>query len=110
MMNLKTVVRIVALLAVVAVALPALAKPITRNITVVSPARVGSTQLEVGDYQVVVDGERVTVRKGREIVAETRGRWETRETKYDRHIILVDSNKQVREIRFAGKREVLILE
>lgn len=110
MRNVKAVMPVVALLAVIALVLPAVAKPITRNITFNSPAKIGSTQLEVGEYKLIVDGDQVTVRKGREVVAEARGRWEERDTKFHRNTIVVDGDKQVREIRFAGKRQVLILE
>jgi hypothetical protein len=108
--NLRTVMPVVALLAVIALVLPAVAKPTTRNITFNSPAKIGSTLLEVGEYKLVVDGEQVTVRKGREVVAEARGRWEERDSKFHRNTLVVDANKQVREIRFAGKSQVLILE
>jgi hypothetical protein len=109
-MNAKTLVRIIAVLAVVALTIPAMAKPITRNITVTSPAKIGSAQLEIGSYKLVIDDEHVIVRQDRETVVETRGRWETRDTKYSRNSLIVGPDRQVREIRFAGKREVLILE
>lgn len=108
-MRSKTLVRILALLAVAALAIPALAKPISKNISILQPAKVGSTQLSVGEYRILVDGSRVTIQKFNKTVAEVEGRWEQRDKKAERNSIVLGPNDEVQEIRFQGESRVLIL-
>jgi hypothetical protein len=105
----KSLVRILALVAVAALAVPALAKPVSKNINLPLPARVGTAQLTVGDYRILVDGSKVTVQQGKKILAEVEGRWEERGRKQPQDSIQIGPNGQVQEIRFGGDSRVLVL-
>ena len=106
---LKSLVRFINLLAVVALAVPAVAKPVSKHINISTPAKLGSTQLSAGDYHLLIDGTKVTVQRGSKVVAETEGRWEERSEKARQNSMLLGSNGEVREIRFAGETRVLVL-
>jgi len=108
-MRSKSLVRILALVAVAALAVPVLAKPFSKNINLLQPAKVGTAQLPVGEYRILVDGSKVTVQQGKKILAEVEGRWEERDRKQTRNSILVGPNGEVQEFRFAGDSRVLVL-
>jgi hypothetical protein len=87
---------------------PVFAKPLTKTINISQPAKVGKASLEAGEYQLSIDGNKATVHKGRNTVAESEGRWEEREAKSQYTSILVGENGQVREVRFAGQKKVFV--
>src|SRR5437899_10398100 len=58
-MRINSLVRFVALLAVVALAVPALAKPVSKTINISQPAKLGSSQLTAGEYRLLIDGTKV---------------------------------------------------
>ena len=105
----KSFVRMVALLAIVAVAIPVLAKPVSKSIKILQSAKVGTTQLVTGEYKLLIDGDKVTIQKGKEVVATVNCRWEQRDTKPERNAYVVGSNGDLQEIRFAGENRVLVL-
>lgn len=108
-MRFKPLVRFAALLAAVALAIPAMAKPVSKHLTLSAPAKFGSTQLTAGDYHLLIDGTKVTVQRGRQIVAELEGRWEQREKKASANSVLLGAGGEVKEIRFAGDTRALVL-
>jgi hypothetical protein len=108
-MTNKNLVRFIALLAVVALALPVMAKPISKNISIAQPAKLGTSQLTAGEYHLLIDGTRVTVQKGKNVVAEVTGRWEDRDAKARYNSVLLGADGQVQEVRFAGENRVLVL-
>ncbi len=108
-MRVKTWIRFVALLAVVALALPALAKPISKSVNITQPAKLGSTQLTAGEYRLLIDGDKVTVQRDRKVIAQVTGHWEQRETKSRYNSVLLGSNGEVQEVRFEGDSRVLVL-
>lgn len=108
-MRNSSLLRIFALLTVLALAMPVLAKPVTKSITLNQPARVGSAQLEAGDYRLVIEDTKVTVKRGKEVLATIEGRWEMRETKASHNSILTGANGEIKEVRFGGDKRVLVL-
>ncbi|HYL09906.1 MAG TPA: hypothetical protein VEU31_04140 [Candidatus Acidoferrales bacterium] len=108
-MRSKTLFQIVALLAVVALAVPMFAKPISKSLTITRDAKFGKTDLSAGEYRLLIDGSKVTVQKGNKVVAESEGRWEERKEKADYNSVLIGSDGTVQEVRFAGDRRVLVL-
>ncbi len=108
-MHIKSLVRFVALLGALALAVPAMAKPISKHINIASPAKVGSTHLKAGEYHLLIDGTKVTVHSGSKVVAEVEGRWEQRDRKSQNDAVLLGPNGEVKEIRFAGDNRVLLL-
>ena len=65
--------------------------------------------VKAGDYRATIDNNHVTLLNGKKVVAESDGRWETRDNKSPYTGIVADSNGRVLELRFEGKAEVFIL-
>lgn len=108
-MRVNSLVRLVALVAVVALAVPAVAKPVTKSINLTRPAKLGSTQLDAGEYHLIIDENKVTVQRNAKTVAEVEGRWEQREQKSPYNSVLLGPNGELKEIRFSGEKRVLVI-
>jgi hypothetical protein len=100
--------RIIAVLAAVALATPAFAKPTVTTVTIAQSAKLGKTDLKAGEYRLMIDGSHATVQKGKNIVAESEGRWEERGGKASYDAILIGEDGHVKEIRFSGKTKVFV--
>jgi hypothetical protein len=102
-----------ALVAITVLAVPVFAKnlsgTVSRIITLSHSAKVGNAQLKPGEYSLLVDGDRVTVKKGNKVIAETQGRWVDRNEKPADDAVVVGSDGNVQEFRFEGDRRVLVL-
>lgn len=98
----------VVLLAVVALAVPLFAKPVSRTINITQTARIGKTDLQAGEYRLRIDGTKATLQKGKEVIAEGEGRWEDRGEKSRYDSLLLGDGGQVREVRFAGMKQVFV--
>ncbi len=107
-MKSNSFVRSMALLAATALAVPAFAKPFAKTINIAQAAKLGKTDLRAGEYRLEIDGNKATVQKGKQVVAESEGRWEDRSAKAAYDSILVGENGQVREVRFAGQTRVFV--
>ena len=107
-MKLNSIHRIAVLFVALAMVVPVFAKPFTKTINISQAAKVGKASLEAGEYQLSIDGNKATVQKGKNTVAESEGRWEEREAKSQYTSILVGENGQVREVRFAGQKKVFV--
>jgi len=101
-------VRSIALLAAIALAVPVFAKPISKTINISQAAKLGKADLQAGEYRLLIDGNKATVQKGKEVVAETEGRWEDRDTKSNYDAVLLGENGQVKEVRFSGQKRVFV--
>lgn len=108
-MRSKVLVGIVAVLVAVALTLPVMAKPVSKMINIAQPAKIGNVQLSAGDYRLLIDGDKVTVQKGKKVIAEVTGRWDQRPAKAEANSIVLGPSGEVQEIRFAGDRRVLVL-
>jgi hypothetical protein len=107
-MKTNSVIRTLALLAAVALAVPAFAKPFAKTISIAQTARLGKSELTAGEYRLAIEGNKATVQKGRQVVAESEGRWEDRSAKAAYDSVLVGENGQVKEVRFAGQTRVFV--
>ena len=107
-MRNNSLVRCAALLAALALAVPAFAKPVSKTINITQAAKVGKADLKAGEYRLLIDGEKVTVQKGKATVAESGGRWEERDQKSSYDAVLLAADGQVKEVRFAGKKSVFV--
>ena len=105
----KSLLRIVALLVVVALAVPALAKPVSKSISLPQKVRIGGTALDAGSYQLLIDGTSVTIKKGRQVVAQVEGQWEQMAKAPDYTSVLLGDNGEVKEIRFRGEKRYLVI-
>ena len=108
-MKLNFILRSVALGAAFACTVPLLAKPISKTLNLTQTAKIGKADLRAGEYRLLIDGNRATVEKGRQVLAECEGRWEDRSTKSPNDSVLVGEDGQVKEVRFAGKTRVFVL-
>jgi len=107
-MKMNSFVRCLALLAALAVTLPAFAKPFTKTITISQTAKLGKAELTAGEYRLQIEGSKATVQKGKQVVAESEGRWEDRSAKSDYNSVVIDEKGQVLEVRFAGQARVFV--
>ena len=107
-MKLNKLARILALVAVAALAVPAFAKPVSKTFNITQAARVGKVDLQAGEYRLLIDGTKATVQKGNTVIAQSEGRWEERDTKSNYDAVLVGENGQVKEVRFSGQKRVFV--
>lgn len=107
-MRHNSLVRCAALLAALAITVPMFAKPVTKTINITQAAKVGKTDLKAGEYRLLIDGEKVTVQKGKQVVAECQGKWEERSEKSAYDAVLLGENGQVKEVRFSGQKRVFV--
>lgn len=87
---------------------PLLAKPVSRTFNITQAAKIGKADLRAGAYRLLIDGNKATIEKGRQVLAESEGRWEERSTKAANDSVLIGENGQVKEVRFAGQTRVFV--
>ena len=107
-MKTNSFLRSIALLAAIALAVPAFAKPFAKTISLAQAAKVGKSELQAGEYRLQIEGTKATVQKDKQIVAESEGRWEERSSKAANDSVLLGDNGEVKEIRFAGQSRVFV--
>jgi hypothetical protein len=107
-MKSNSIVRSIALLAALALAIPVFAKPFAKTINISQSAKLGKAELKAGEYRLQIDGTKATVQKGKEVVAESEGRWEDRSAKSAYDSVLISETGQVKEVRFAGQARVFV--
>ena len=107
-MKSHSFLRSAALLAALAVAVPMFAKPFSKTINIAQSAKIGKADLKAGEYRLLIDGNKATVQKGKEVVAESEGRWENRDSKSLYDSVLLGENGQIREVRFSGQTRVFV--
>jgi hypothetical protein len=107
-MKFNSIVRSAALVAALACTVPLLAKPITKTINITQSAKIGKADLRAGEYRLMIDGNKATVQRGGQVLAESEGRWEDRNTKAAYDSVLVGENGQVKEVRFSGQSRVFV--
>ena len=107
-MKTNSFVRSLALLAAIAVAVPAFAKPFAKTITIAQSSKIGKADLKAGEYRLLIDGNKATVQKGKSVVAESEGRWEDRSAKSSYDSVLIGENGQIKEVRFSGQTRVFV--
>ena len=92
-----------------AIAVPLFAKPVSTTVPLAHPAKVGQTELKAGEYRFQIDGDHLTILKGKTQMAEANGRWEDRDNKSEYTSIVSNADGKVIELRFAGKKSVFVL-
>jgi hypothetical protein len=98
-----------ALLALAVIVSPAFAKPITKVITVIEHQKIAGKQLNNDDYTFRVDDTKLVVELRHKVVAETTGRWEPRDTKYEADTLVSGADGQIIELRFAGEKRAFVI-
>jgi hypothetical protein len=107
-MKSNSVLRSLTLLAVIALAVPAFAKPLSKTINIPQAAKLGKADLQAGEYRLLIDGTKATVQKGKQVIAQSEGRWEDRDAKSNYDAVLLGDNGQVKEVRFSGQKRVFV--
>ncbi len=104
----KTVryLKILAVILGLAMAIPAMADTLSKGITLYNPAKLGGTELKAGDYWLVFDGAKVTLKQGKKVVAEAKAEWVEVKTASQGDAIIVD-NGAISEIRIGGRKRVI---
>ena len=108
-MQSKSWVQNLVLLAAVAITVPAFAKPVSKSLPLNHSVHVGKYDVKAGDYNVLIDGNHLTMKKSNKVVAEADGRWEERNVKSEYTEILSDNEGKVLELRFAGNKSAFVL-
>lgn len=108
-MKSNSLVRTTVLLGAIALAVPVFAKPVSKTINITQSAKVGKADLKAGEYRFLIDGNKATVQRGKQVLAETEGRWEDRDSKSEYDAVLLGSDGQVKEVRFSGQKRVFVL-
>jgi hypothetical protein len=107
-MKSNSLLRSLTLLAVIALVVPAFAKPLSKTINIPQAAKLGKADLQAGEYRLLIDGNKATVQRGKQVVAESEGRWEDRDSKSNYDAVLLGDNGQVKEVRFSGQKRVFV--
>ena len=107
-MKFNTLVRTAALLGALCLSVSVFAKPFVKTLSISQPAKVGQVTLQAGEYKFSIDGNKVTVQRGKDQLAQSEGRWEDRDAKSDYDAVLVNSEGQLKEVRFAGQKRVFV--
>jgi hypothetical protein len=97
------------LLAALAIAIPVLAKPMAKTLPIAHEVHFGQVDVKSGEYRVTIDDNHLTLTKGKNVIAESAGRWEERDTKPEYDEIVSNAEGKVIELRFAGKKSVFVL-
>lgn len=107
-MKFNTILRSLALAAALASTVPLLAKPFSKTINIAQSAKIGKADLQAGEYRLSIDGNKATVQRGKQTIAESDGRWEDRSTKSAMDSVLIGENGQIKEVRFSGQTRVFV--
>jgi hypothetical protein len=108
-MKSQSILPTAALLAALALAIPTLAKPVSKTITISNPTKIGKYDLKAGEYRLLIDGNKASIQQGKRMVAETEGRWEERDSKAFSDAVVIDDHGQVLEVRFNGLKQVFVI-
>jgi len=108
-MSNNSLVRSLVLVSALAISVPAFAKPVVKDLPITHSMRIGKTTIQSGDYRILIDGNHLTIQKGKNVVAEAEGRWEDRDAKVPYDEIVSTADGKILELRFGGKKSVFVL-
>ncbi len=78
------------------------------NITLFSPHTLAGTQLAAGNYQLIANESKITVKKDGKVVAEANAQWMDGQGKAS-DTSLVTEGDSIREIHFGGKSRYVVI-
>ena len=105
----NSIVRSLILASALAISVPAFAKPMVKDLPITHTIHVGQTSVQSGDYRILIDGNHLTIQKGKKVVAQAEGRWEERDSKPPYDEVVSDGDGKMLELRFEGKKSVFVL-
>jgi hypothetical protein len=80
------------------------------SVTLFHPSIIGGTELKAGDYKIMVDGEKATIRAGKQIV-EAAVKVETGNDRFPKTAVKYtngDGKYHILEIRIGGTNDTLV--
>lgn len=108
-MSNNSLFRSLIVVSALAFSVPAFAKPVVKDLPITHTIHVGKATIQSGDYRILIDGNHLTIQKGKNIVAESEGRWEERDAKVPYDEIVSTADGTMLELRFGGKKSVFVL-
>jgi hypothetical protein len=108
-MKTHSALKTLALASVLVFSTGLVAKPMAKSLTVTHPVHVGKSDVKVGDYRAMIDGNHLVLVNGKKTVAEAEGRWEDRDTKSPYTAIVADADGRVIELRFEGQKSAFVI-
>ena len=118
-MNNRGITLVLALLAIVALALPVAARNdndaptqqkllVSMSVDLNNAATLGGTQLKPGSYSVKADNQKVTLLRGGKSVAEAPVQWKNEDGKAAYSSIVTEGGR-ITEIHFGGKSKYIAI-
>jgi hypothetical protein len=98
----RSLVALFALLLVLALGAPCFAKPTSVSVSLSRTSQFAGATLSPGDYQLVVDGNKITLKKNGKAVAEATGEWKKADHKPVNDYFVFNSDNQIIEIHLRG--------
>ena len=80
----------------------------TYRLTLARASMVGNTELKAGDYKMEVDGDKVTIKSGKNTVNTATVKVENGDQKFAQTTIRYDNSDHVQEIRVGGTKTKLV--
>ncbi len=108
-MSNNSLFRSLILFSALAISVPAFAKPVVKDLPITHSMHIGKTAIQSGDYRILIDGNHLTIQKGKNVVAQAEGRWEERDSKPPYDEVVSDGDGKMLELRFEGKKSVFVL-
>lgn len=98
--------QIIAVVLALALAAPVLADTISKSLSLREPAKLGGTELKAGEYWLVFDGAKLTLKKGKKVVAEAQAEWVDVKFEVRGDTFIVEKGA-ISEIRIEGRSRVI---
>ncbi|HUK29670.1 MAG TPA: hypothetical protein VLV89_01065 [Candidatus Acidoferrum sp.] len=108
-MRAKSLKYLVAFLAVMTLVIPAVAKDITKGVTILNETKIAGKILKPGDYNFKISDTKLIIEVNHKVVAEVAGHWTPGDTKWDADEFRSGPDGQVQEIRLMGEKGVFIV-
>lgn len=111
--------RLLGVMLVLAMAIPAIAGPrvskseratVKSSLTLPASVTIAGKNLKPGVYAVVADESKVKISLDGRVVAEAPIQWMDAATKTQQTAVVLDSNNQLKEIRFGGKTRYAVIQ
>jgi hypothetical protein len=103
----RNVTVLVALVAVLALAIPVLARASRTAITLTDACQLAGTKIPPGEYVMVVDGNKVTLLHNDKVVATATGEWKKADGKFHDSGFACNSEGRVVQVRVEGRDSYL---
>jgi hypothetical protein len=116
-MSRTTVYRMLTITLALALALPLFAAPglskssngaVKSTFTLSETATLAGKTLQPGQYSVIADDSKVTVKQGGKVVAEFAAEWVDGKDKQESTAVVRDGN-EIHQIRFSGKSRYVVI-